>query len=416
LDVAARTVDVALPRATKSQPNQGGSAVRTQVGIVGAGPAGLLLSQLLRISGIESVVLDSRPREAIEATIRAGVLEQGTVKLLTDTGVGARLHREGFVHHGFELRFGGRGHRIDLHGLTGHGIVVYPQHEVLKDLIRVLLDAGGDLRFAVRDTAVHDITGERPRITFIDADGAARTLECDYLAGCDGFHGICRPAIPATARDDYQRVYPFGWFGILAEAPPSADELIYARHERGFALISTRSPSVQRMYFQCPPDERADDWSEEAIWAELQARVAGDGFRLHEGRILRRGVIAMRSFVCEPLRHGRLFLAGDAAHVVPPTGAKGLNLAAADIFVLARAFTDYYATGRTDLLDGYSATALRRVWRAQHFSWWMTSMLHRIDGASDFDQRRQLAELDLVTATPHGAKYLAENYVGLPFG
>ena len=390
--------------------------MRTQVGIVGAGPAGLLLSHLLHLSGIDSVVIDSRSRDTIEATIRAGVLEQGTVKLLTETGVGDRLHREGFVHHGIELRFDGRGHRIDLHALTGQEIVVYPQHEVLKDLIAARLHAGGDLRFGVHATAVHDITGDRPRITFTSADGAAQALECDYLAGCDGFHGVCRPAIPDADRTEFQRVYPFGWFGILAEAPPSSDELIYARHERGFALISTRTPTVQRMYFQCAPDERAENWSEDRIWAELQARTAGEGFRLHEGRIFQRGVIPMRSFVCEPLRYGRLFLAGDAAHVVPPTGAKGLNLAAADIFVLARALSEHFASGRTDLLDGYSATALRRVWRAQHFSWWMTSMLHRFDGGSAFDQRRQLGELDVITGTPHGAKYLAENYVGLPFG
>jgi p-hydroxybenzoate 3-monooxygenase len=390
--------------------------VRTQVGIVGAGPAGLLLLHLLQLSGIESVVIDARPRETIESTIRAGVLEQGTVKLLTDTGVGARLHREGFVHRGFELRFGGHGHRIDLHGLTGRDITVYPQHEVLKDLIQARLATGGDLRFSVRDTAVRDIETARPLLTFTDSAGVGQKLDCDYIAGCDGFHGVCRPAIPDGARTEYHRVYPFGWFGILAEAPTSTDELIYAHHERGFALISTRSPTVQRMYFQCAPDEQPEHWSEDRIWAELHARTEGDGFRLAEGRIFQRGVIPMRSFVCEPLRHGRLFLAGDAAHVVPPTGAKGLNLAAADVFVLARALAEHFASGRDDLLDDYSATALRRVWRAQHFSWWMTSMLHRFDGASPFDLRRQLGELDIVTGTPHGAKYLAENYVGLPFG
>ncbi len=390
--------------------------MRTQVGIVGAGPAGLLLSHLLHLRGIDSVVIDARSRETIEAAIRAGVLEQGTVKLLTETGVGARLHREGFVHRGFEMRFGGRGHRIDLHALTGQDIVVYPQHEVLKDLIQARLGAGGDVRFGVRDAAVHDLHARRPRLSFTDAAGVAHAVECDYIAGCDGFHGICRAAIPEADRTEYHRVYPFGWFGILAEAPASSGELIYARHKRGFALISTRTPSVQRMYFQCAPDEIAESWSEDRIWAELQSRTAGEGFRLNEGRIFQRGVIPMRSFVCEPLRHGRLFLAGDAAHVVPPTGAKGLNLAAADVFVLARALGEHYASGGTDLLDSYSATALRRVWRAQHFSWWMTSMLHRFEGETAFDQRRQLAELDLITGTEHGAKLLAENYVGLPFG
>ena len=389
--------------------------MRTQVGIVGAGPAGLLLSHLLHLRGIESVVIDNRSRATIEATIRAGVLEQGTVQLLTDSGVGTRLHREGFVHRGFEMRFGGAGHRIDLQALTGHSIMVYPQHEVLKDLIAARLESGGDLRFGVRGTALHGIDSARPRLSFTDADGAARVLDCDYIAGCDGFHGVCRPAIPQAERSEYHRVYPFGWFGILAEAPPSSDELIYARHARGFALLSTRTATVQRMYFQCPPDERPEDWSEDRIWAELHARTAGGDFRLREGRIFQRGVIPMRSFVCEPLRHGRLFLAGDAAHVVLPTGAKGLNLAAADVCVLARALGEHFASGRTDLLDGYSATALRRVWRTQHFSWWMTAMLHRFDDASDFDRRRQLAELDLVTGTPEGMRLLAENYVGLPF-
>jgi p-hydroxybenzoate 3-monooxygenase len=390
--------------------------MRTQVGIVGAGPAGLLLSHLLHLQGIDSVVIDSRSRETIEATIRAGVLERGTVKLLGDIGAGARMHREGFVHHGFEMRFGGRGHRIDLQALTGDSIMVYPQHEVLKDLIALRLQTGGDLRFGVDAAAVHDVDGPAPRMTFTDANGTVQSLTCDWIAGCDGFHGICRRAIPEADRREFHRVYPFGWFGILAEAPTSSDELIYARHERGFALISTRTPSVQRMYFQCPPEERAEDWSEDQIWAELQTRVAGDGFRLHEGRIFQRGVIPMRSFVCEPLRHGRLLLAGDAAHVVPPTGAKGLNLAAADVFVLARALAARLAGQGSDLIDGYSATALQRVWRAQHFSWWMTSMLHRADGASAFDDRRQLAELGLITGTPDGARLLAENYVGLPFG
>lgn len=389
--------------------------MRTQVGIVGAGPAGLLLSHLLYLQGIESVVIDTRSRETIEATIRAGVLERGTVKLLTEIGAGGRMHREGFAHHGFEMRFGGRAHRIDLKALTGDSIVVYPQHEVLKDLIALRLATGGELHFGVSGTAVHDIDTTAPRIDFTGADGAARSIACDWIAGCDGFHGVSRRAIPEADRREFHRVYPFGWFGILAEAPVSAEELIYARHERGFALISTRSPTVQRMYFQCPPGERAEAWSEDRIWAELQARVAGEGFRLHEGRIFQRGVIPMRSFVCEPLRHGRLVLAGDAAHVVPPTGAKGLNLAAADVVVLARALAAQVSGRGEAPIDAYSATALRRVWRTQHFSWWMTSMLHRFDDASEFDLRRQLAELELVTGTPEGAKLLAENYAGLPF-
>jgi p-hydroxybenzoate 3-monooxygenase len=390
---------------------------RTQVGIVGAGPAGLLLSHLLHLHGVESVVLEARSREAIEAAIRAGVLEQGTVDLLTEAGVGDRLHREGAVHHGFELRFGGRGHRIDLSDLTGgRAITVYAQHEVFKDLVEARLRAGGQVLFGVKDVSVHDLTEATPRVRFTTAQGQAGELRCDFVGGCDGAHGVCRTAIPEAARRDHFRVYPFGWFGILAAASPSSAELVYAHHERGFALVSTRSPEIQRMYLQCDPADSVESWPDHRVWEELQARVAGDGFRLREGPIAQKGVIPMRSYVCEPMRHGRLFLAGDAAHTVPPTGAKGLNLAVADVNLLARALAGHYASpaGGTDLLDSYSARALRRVWRTQHFSWWMTSMLHRFDDASDFDLRRQLAELDLVTSSRAAATMLAENYVGLP--
>ena len=391
---------------------------RTQVGIVGAGPAGLLLSHLLHLRGVESVVLEARSREAIEATIRAGVLEQGTVDLLTGAGVGERLRREGTVHHGFELRFAGRGHRIDLSGLTGgRAITVYAQHEVFKDLVEARLRAGGEVLFGVRDVSVHDVaTSSSPSIRFTTAEGDAGELLCDFVGGCDGAHGVCRGAISDSVRRDHFRVYPFGWFSILAEAPPSSAELVYAHHERGFALISTRSPEIQRMYLQCDPADSVENWPDRRVWEELQARVAGDGFRLREGPIAQKAVIPMRSYVCEPMRFGRLFLAGDAAHTVPPTGAKGLNLAAADVNLLARALGDHYAaTGGTgDLLDSYSATALRRVWRTQHFSWWMTSMLHRFGDATDFDLRRQLAELDLVTSSRAASTMLAENYAGLP--
>ena len=392
--------------------------MRTQVGIVGAGPAGLMLSHLLHRRGVESVVVESRSREAIESTIRAGILEQSTVDLMTEAGVGGRVKQEGVVHRGTIFRFSGRDHRIDFEGLTGGRVAtLYPQHEVLKDLIKARLDAGGDVRFESKDTAVEDVDGPRPRLRFTDRDGRAQSLECDFIAGCDGSYGASRPAIPQDKRKDYLRIYPFGWFGILAEAPPSAEELIYARHERGFALISSRTPEVQRMYFQCDPDDKVENWSDDRIWAELQARVAGeDGFRLTEGRIFQKNIVPMRSFVCEPMQHGRLFLAGDAAHAVPPTGAKGLNLAMADIHVLDRALGRFYADGATELLDAYSDTALKRVWRAQHFSWWMTSMLHRFEGASEFDERRQLAELDLVTSSVPAATALAENYVGLPLG
>ncbi len=387
---------------------------RTKVGIVGAGPAGLMLSHLLGLAGIESVVVESRGREAIEATIRAGGREQNTVDLMVETGIGDRLRREGFVHGGFEFRFDGRGHRIDLEKLTGgRAITVYPQHEVLKDLIAARLAAGGEIVFEARDTAVHDVATD-PRITFTTRDGEARELRPDVIVGCDGSYGVARPAIEGADRQDFLRVYPFGWFGILTEAPPSSEELIYARHDSGFALISTRSPDVQRMYFQCDPSDRVENWSDDRIWNELQTRVAGDGFRLKEGPIFQKNIVPMRSFVCQPMQHGRLFIAGDAAHTVPPTGAKGLNLAVADVFVLSRAIESWYRTGSTDGLEGYSATALRRIWRAQHFSWWMTSMLHRFDDATEFDRRRQLAELDLVTSSEAAATTVAENYVGLP--
>jgi len=388
--------------------------IRTQVAIIGAGPAGLMLSHLLHLAGIRTVILDRRSREQIETTIRAGVLEQNTVDLMVETGVGERLKREGFNHHGFEFRFAGEGRRIDLHGLTGgRSVTVYPQHEVLKDLIAARLEAGADIRFEAADVRIDDIASS-PTIRFTDAAGEACALKADFIAGCDGSYGPSRDAMPAGERQDYSRVYPFAWFGILAEAPPSAEELIYARHDRGFALISTRSPGVQRMYFQCDPAENPDQWSEDRIWTELQARVEGGGFRLKEGPIFQKNVVPMRSYVREPMQSGRLFLAGDAAHTVPPTGAKGLNLAVADVFVLARGFERFYRSGATEGLDGYTQTALRRIWRAQHFSWWMTSMLHRFDDASEFDRRRQLAELDLVTSSPSAARTIAENYVGMP--
>ena len=389
-------------------------AVRTEVGIVGAGPAGLMLSHLLHLAGIESAIVESRTREAIEATIRAGVLEQGTVDLMVQTGVGERLKHEGFEHHGFELRVDGRGHRIDLRDLTGgKGVTVYAQHEVLKDLIAARLAAGGRIRFGARDVSVHGVAAD-PVIRYTDEDGRAQTVQCDIIAGCDGSHGVSRQAIPETVRREYLRIYPFGWFGILAHAPPSSDELIYARHDRGFALISTRSQTVQRMYFQCDPNDRVDNWSDDRIWAELQGRVAGDGFRLKEGEIFQRSIVPMRSFVCEPMQHGRMFIAGDAAHTVPPTGAKGLNLAVADAVVLSRALVEHFRRGASRGLEEYSATAMRRVWRAQHFSWWFTSLMHRFDDVGEFDQRRQRAELDMILQSRAAAQVLAENYVGLP--
>jgi p-hydroxybenzoate 3-monooxygenase len=391
--------------------------MRTQVGIIGAGPAGLLLAHLLRLRGIESVVLETRSREEIEATIRAGVLEQGTVDLLNESGVGERMRREGMRHEGVILRFGGQSHRIHLSELTGgRSITVYAQHEVIRDLVKARLDAGGPILFGVKDVSVLDLDTALPKIRFHDAQGETRELACDYIAGCDGFHGVSRPAIPSRTRKEFTRVYPFGWFGILVEAPPATEELIYAYHDRGFALVSTRSPQIQRLYLQCDPNDETSAWPDARIWEELDMRLAGtDGFRLTEGRIFQKGVIAMRSFVVEPMRHGRLFLAGDAAHIVPPTGAKGLNLAAADVRVLARALDEFYKSGRSDLLDQYSDTALRRVWRAEHFSWWMTSMLHHFHDESPFHHRLQLSQLRYVTGSRAAATMLAENYVGLPF-
>jgi p-hydroxybenzoate 3-monooxygenase len=390
--------------------------VRTQVGIVGAGPAGLLLAHLLRLEGIESVVLETRGREEIEATLRAGVLEQGTVDVLNESGVGERMMREGFVHHGIILRFAGESHRIDLTGLSGgRSIMVYAQHEVIKDLVKARLDAGAPIEFGVKDVTLQDLDTAAPKVRYRDGAGALRELACDYVAGCDGFHGVSRPSMPSRRRTEFTRIYPFGWFGILVEAPSATDELIYAHHERGFALVSTRSPSIQRLYLQCEPEDQVANWPDARIWQELHARLAtAEGWKLTEGRIFQKGIVAMRSFVVEPMQYGRLFLAGDAAHIVPPTGAKGLNLAVADVRVLARALTAYYREKRSDLLEQYSATALRRVWRAEHFSWWMTSMLHRFHDDTPFHHRLQLAELDYVTRSRAKATTLAENYVGLP--
>jgi p-hydroxybenzoate 3-monooxygenase len=387
--------------------------MRTQVGIIGAGPAGLLLSHLLHLDGIDSVVLECRSRQEIEATVRAGVLEQGTADLLVECGIGGRMRREGCVHHGIRLRYGGRTHRIDLHELTGgRAITIYPQHEVLKDLLAARCNAGGTILFEVQHTSLHGLETPTPRIRF-ECDGRTDELTCDFVAGCDGCHGVSLQAIPGGARRDYAHVYPFGWFGILVEAPRSCEELIYAHHERGFALVSTRTPSLQRLYFQCDQRTRPADWPDDRIWAELHARLADRaGWRLAEGRILHKAVIAVRSFVVEPMQYGRLFLAGDAAHVVPPTGAKGLNLAAADVRLLSRALLAFYKEGRPDPLGQYSETALRRVWRAEQFSWWMTALLHTFPDAGAFRNRLQLAQLDSLTASRAAATALSENYVG----
>jgi p-hydroxybenzoate 3-monooxygenase len=388
---------------------------RTQVGIVGAGPAGLFLSHLLDRAGIDSIVLEDRSREYVESRIRAGVLEQGSVALLNGAGLGARMQREGLAHAGIEIRFAGRGHRIDFLALTGKAITVYGQHELVKDLIAAQLAEGRPLHFEVSDVAVADFEGDTPVIRY-RANGEAQEIACDFIAGCDGFHGVCRPSVPVGVLTLYERSYPFAWMGILAEAPPASKELIYAHHERGFALLSMRSPTLSRLYVQCGPEDDVAAWPDERIWEELQRRAATSdgGFRVPQGAVLQKGITPMRSFVAEPMQCGRLFLAGDAAHIVPPTGAKGMNLAMADVHYLTQALAAYYRSGARELLEGYSARCLGRVWKAQRFSWWMTTMLHRHPDDSPFDRRRQLAELEYLTGSEAAMRALAENYVGLP--
>lgn len=380
--------------------------LRTQVGIVGAGPAGLILGQLLQNAGISSIIVEARSQAHIEQRIRAGVLEQGTVDLLNAAGAGDRMRREGLVHHGIELRFNGQRHRIDLHELSGgRSITVYGQQEVVKDLIALRRDP---IYFEAANVSIDGLTTNTPRIIFDDGN----TITCDFIAGCDGFHGISRPSIPTSAIRIHERTYPFGWLGILAATPPPSHELIYAHHSRGFALMSMRTPQITRAYVQCRPDEDLTEWPDARLWEELEHRL---GTTFEPGAILQKGVTAMRSFVAEPMQYGRLFLAGDAAHIVPPTGAKGMNLAAADVVVLARALESWYRSGNRQPLDHYSQTCLRRIWRVQHFSWWMTSLLHRYPGDSTFELHRQLAELDQVVTSRSAATTLAENYTGLPF-
>jgi p-hydroxybenzoate 3-monooxygenase len=387
--------------------------VRTQVGIIGAGPAGLLLSRLLALQGVDSVVLENRSREYVEARIRAGILEQHSVDTLVEAGVGDRLRREGLEHRGIYLQYPGTRHKLDFVDLCGRTVWVYGQTEVVKDLIKAQLDGGPPLLFEVSDVVPEDVDGDAPRIRFTDADGVAQVLECDVIAGTDGFHGVSRPVVAAgTDAQLWERTYPYAWLGILADAAPATDELIYSWHPDGFALYSMRSPSVSRLYVQVDPSERIEDWSDERIWDALDTRFAHEGWSVNRGPVTDKSILPMRSFVSAPMRRGRLFLAGDAAHIVPPTGAKGLNLAIADVTRLAAALARLLQEKQTDLVDAYSDAALARVWRCTHFSWWMTSMLHR--SGDDFDAQLQLSQLRRVCASEAAARELAENYTGLP--
>lgn len=387
---------------------------RTQIGIIGAGPAGLTLAHLLHLEGIESIVLERHSREYVETRVRAGVLEPGTVDILCGSGIGERLKREGLEHQGVELRFDGRGHRIDFQDLVGKSITVYAQQEVVKDLIAARLGYNAPIYFEAEAARIEGFESN-PKIHFRWKE-EEQEIACDYIAGCDGFHGICRPAIPEERLQVHERHYPFAWLGTLAQVAPASHELIYTYHRRGFSLLSMRSPEISRLYLQCAPDEDIEKWSDDRIWEELRARMATrDGFVLKDGPILQKGIAPMRSFVASPMQFGKLFLLGDAAHIVPPTGAKGLNLAVADVRVLTRGLVEFYKRGNGESLELYTERCLRRVWKCQRFSWWMTSMLHRFPQEDSFSHYIHLAELDYVTSSRAASTTLAENYVGLPF-
>ena len=390
--------------------------MQTQVGIIGAGPAGLLLSHILHLHGIESVVLEKHSKDYIESRVRAGVLEQASVTLLSEVGLGERLQREGMQHHGFEIRFGSRSHRINFDELTdGKGITVYGQQEVVKDIIAARLTAGGQISFEVDKVSIHDQLSEQPFIEYLLA-GENHKLNCDFIIGCDGFHGISRKTIPKNVISSFNHTYPFAWLGVLVQAPPSSEELIYSNSVSGFALHSMRSPTITRNYIQCPPDDVIEDWSNDRIWQELHARLETvPDWKLVEGKILEKGITPMRSFVCETMRHGRLYLAGDATHIVPPTGAKGMNLAISDIRFLSQALSDWYRSGSEDLLNSYSTNCLRRVWQGERFSWYMTSLLHTFPDDNRFQHRLQQAELDCLSNSKAASAALAESYVGYDF-
>jgi p-hydroxybenzoate 3-monooxygenase len=388
--------------------------VRTQVAIIGGGPAGLLLAQLLHKAGVDSVVLERQTRAYVEARIRAGVLEQGTVDLLDQAGAGKRMHAEGLPHGGFALASEGEAFRIDIQGLTGRSVMVYGQTEVTRDLNALLAERDQPI-FEARDVELHDIESDAPYVTYVK-DGQARRLDCDFIAGCDGYHGVSRRSIPAQAGQVFERVYPFGWLGILADVPPCDHELIYSNHERGFALASMRSQTRSRYYVQVSLDEKLEDWPDERVWDELAVRLGpAAASRMTRGPSIEKSIAPLRSFVFEPMRHGRLFLAGDCAHIVPPTGAKGLNLAASDVHYLFEALTTFYGAGSWTGLDGYSRSALARVWKAERFSWWFTSLTHRFPDTDAFARQMQIAELNYLRGSARGAAAVAENYVGLPF-
>jgi p-hydroxybenzoate 3-monooxygenase len=388
--------------------------IRTQVGIIGAGPSGLLLSQLLHVYGIDSVVLERRSRDYVLGRIRAGVLEQGTADIVRRAGVAARMDREGLVHTGVEISCGDLRIRIDLAKHTGRAVLVYGQTELTKDLMDARASLGGKLIFEAEDVAIGGVESGEPTLGYRQG-GIEHQVVCDFIAGCDGFHGISRKSIPGHVLSVHERVYPFGWLGLLADTRPVSDELIYVNHARGFALASMRSTTRSRYYLQCGTDERVEDWSDERFWSELKARLPSDAAaRLETGASLEKSIAPLRSFVAEPMRHGRLFLAGDSAHIVPPTGAKGLNLAASDVHYLSEALDAFYRRGDEGPLGGYSARCLSRIWKAERFSWWMTSLLHKLDDQSSFDRAIQLAELDYLAGSSHAQAALAENYVGLP--
>jgi p-hydroxybenzoate 3-monooxygenase len=387
--------------------------MKTRIGIIGAGPAGLMLSHLLHLSGIDNVVIEARSREYCENRIRAGILEYEVAELMRSSGLGERMDTVGSRHDGTNFLVNGEMHHINFEKLVGKHVMLYSQHEVVRDLIAARVAAGGQLLFDSSDVLVHDYATDTPSITFT-RDGEAHTLHCDIIAGCDGFHGICRQSFPENMIVEYDRIYPFGWLGILAEAPPSLDELIYANHPHGFSLLSMRSPTISRLYLQCAPDEPIENWPDDRIWEELSVRLAHDGFSLNTGKIFQKSVTAMRSYVAEPMQTGRLFLAGDAAHIVPPTGAKGLNSAIADVAILHRALDSYINKGDDTALNNYTDTCLRRIWQIERFSWWMTSMMHKFDNHGAFDAKMQTAELNYILTSPAGQMTLAENYVGLP--